>query len=90
MDVTMIDATYDAPVFLCEACNRGFAQMNAYSNHVGSCRYRKKRTASALEAAKEKYRNKKSRLDTASTAQPSQQENSSQQPIAPAAFEVSF
>ncbi|KJA18101.1 hypothetical protein HYPSUDRAFT_122231, partial [Hypholoma sublateritium FD-334 SS-4] len=54
----------NAEVLLCEACGRNFAQMNAYSNHIGSCRRQKKRMASALGSAKEKYRNKKARLET--------------------------
>lgn len=90
MDLAMIDVACDAPVLLCEACGREFAHMNAFSNHVGNCRHRKKRMASALETAKEKYRNKKRRLDTASTIQPLQSDKPSQQPIAPAAFEVRF
>ena len=47
----------------CAACGRSFARMNAYSIHNGSCRFQKKRMASALGAAKENYRNKKSRRD---------------------------
>lgn len=47
----------------CAACGRIFAQPNAYSMHIGSCRFQKKRMASALGVAKEKYRNKKSRRD---------------------------
>lgn len=58
------DESFDAQILLCEACGRGFAQMNAYSNHTGSCRQQKKRMASALGSAKEKYRNKKARLET--------------------------
>ncbi|KJA25469.1 hypothetical protein HYPSUDRAFT_94104, partial [Hypholoma sublateritium FD-334 SS-4] len=54
---------------ICAACGRSFARLNAYSNHIGSCRAQKKRTASALEVAKEKYRNKKTRLNT-TPAQP--------------------
>lgn len=49
----------------CAACGRTFVQVNAYSIHVGSCRPQKKRMASALEAAKEKYTNKKARLNPA-------------------------
>ncbi|KJA21683.1 hypothetical protein HYPSUDRAFT_94250, partial [Hypholoma sublateritium FD-334 SS-4] len=69
------------------ACGRTFVQMNAYSNHVGSCRHRKKRMASALEVAKEKYRHKKSRLEITATIQPLHPEGSSQQLTAPAIFE---
>ena len=47
----------------CAACGRSFAQPNAYSIHIGSCRFQKKRMASALGAARENYRNKKSRRD---------------------------
>ena len=49
---------------ICAACGRSFDRPNAYSNHIGSCRLQKKRTANALGAAKERYRNKKARLDT--------------------------
>ncbi|KJA13591.1 hypothetical protein HYPSUDRAFT_151446 [Hypholoma sublateritium FD-334 SS-4] len=59
------DESFDAQILLCEACGRGFAHMNAYSNHTGSCRQQKKRMASALGSAKEKYRNKKARLEAA-------------------------
>lgn len=49
----------------CSGCGRNFAQSNAYSNHIGSCRPGKKRMASALEVAQEAYRKKKrSRLDS--------------------------
>lgn len=63
----MPDVAFDAQVFLCEACGRNFARMNAYSIHIGSCRPQKKRMSSALGEAREKYKNKKSRLDTSST-----------------------
>ena len=59
------DITFQS--LICVACGRSFAQPNAYSNHIGSCRAQKKRMASALEVAKEKYRNKKARLDTIPT-----------------------
>lgn len=73
---------------ICEACGRSFEQANAYSNHIGSCRLQKKRMISALEAAKERYRNKKARLDTTS-AQP-RPASSSQLDTAPVnAIEVS-
>ncbi|KAF9473559.1 hypothetical protein BDN70DRAFT_761574, partial [Pholiota conissans] len=50
-------------------CGRNFAQLNAYSNHVNSCRPQKKRMASALETAKETYRlRKKARLHTTAAA----------------------
>lgn len=45
----------------CLACGRNFAQSNAYSTHVRSCRPQRKRMASALEAAKETYKHKKLR-----------------------------
>lgn len=48
----------------CVACGREFAQSNAYSNHVSSCRSKKKRMASALDQAKETYRKKKARFNT--------------------------
>lgn len=88
MDDLIPDVAFDAQVFLCEACGRFFTQMNAYSIHIGSCRRQKKRMASALEEAKEKYKNKKSRLDTSSEhLHPA----ASSQPEAtiPAAIEVS-
>ena len=44
---------------ICAACGRIFMQPTACSNHVRSCRFQRKRTASALEIAKETYRNKK-------------------------------
>ncbi|KJA15705.1 hypothetical protein HYPSUDRAFT_100251, partial [Hypholoma sublateritium FD-334 SS-4] len=46
---------------LCLACGRNFAQSNAYSTHIRSCRPQRKRMASALELAKEAYMRKKSR-----------------------------
>lgn len=64
------DDSLDAQVLLCEACGRNFARMNAYSNHVGSCRRQKKRMASALGSAQEKYRNKKARLETSARPHP--------------------
>lgn len=45
------------------ACGRTFVQVNAYTTHAGSCRPQKKRMASALEAAKERYATKKARLN---------------------------
>lgn len=63
MNTLTDDENFDARILLCEACGRGFAHMNAYSNHIGSCRKQKKRVLSALGAAKEKYRNKKARLE---------------------------
>lgn len=48
----------------CPACSRTFSQSSgAYSNHVRSCRPQKKRLASSLDLAKEKYQKKKARLD---------------------------
>lgn len=44
---------------ICPGCGRSFMQLNAYSNHTGSCRSQKKRMASALDAARETYRKKK-------------------------------
>ncbi|KJA13356.1 hypothetical protein HYPSUDRAFT_115550, partial [Hypholoma sublateritium FD-334 SS-4] len=51
----------------CVACGRNFSQISALSNHVRTCRFQKKRTASALEGAKEIYRNKKNRVATNQT-----------------------
>ncbi len=80
----MDDATTDAAgTRSCEACGRTFVQMNAYSNHIGSCRPGKKRLASALEMAKEKYRHKKSRLEKGSIAQLLPPPISSPQPAPP-------
>ena len=61
------DATSDTPRSLrpnlqCPACGRNFVQSNAYSTHARSCRPQKKRVASALDSAKEKYERKKARL----------------------------
>ncbi len=67
MDGLMRDLTFGAQDLFCEACGRNFAQMNAYSIHIGRCRPQKKRMASALEEAKEKYRNKKARLNTSAS-----------------------
>lgn len=72
----------------CLACGRYFAQSNAYSTHVRSCRPQRKRMASALEAAKETYRRKKMR--TASNPPDQQQEaQPSPQAVMPT-NEVSF
>ncbi len=94
MDVgIMTGQIFDTPNLFCEACGRYFTQINAYSNHVGSCRPQKKRMASALETAKEKYRSKKSRLDVASITQPDppdRLEGSSQPIQSPAISQVSF
>lgn len=90
MDDAMTDVACIAAVLLCEACGRTFVQMNAYSNHVGSCAHRKKRMASALETAKEKYRNKKSRLEMPSTAPPLRAESLLQQLTTPVTFAVRF
>ncbi|KJA15800.1 hypothetical protein HYPSUDRAFT_148660 [Hypholoma sublateritium FD-334 SS-4] len=49
-------------VLQCLACGRTFAQSNAYSIHVGSCRPQRKRMASALELAKETFKRKKARI----------------------------
>ncbi|KJA12631.1 hypothetical protein HYPSUDRAFT_152315, partial [Hypholoma sublateritium FD-334 SS-4] len=70
MEDLITDIASGAQVLLCDACGRSFAQLNAYRNHIGSCRPQKKRMASALGAAKENYRNKKSRLSTTSTQLP--------------------
>ena len=59
----MHNLTFSAQDLLCEACGRNFAQMNAYSIHIGRCRPQKKRMASALELAQETYRRKKLRLN---------------------------
>lgn len=83
----MTDTASVTQVLLCDACGRNFAQLNAYSNHIGSCRSQKKRMASALGAAKENYRNKKSRLGTISTQLTPVA--SSQQATIPATVEVS-
>ena len=67
------DATFDVPSnpnLNCPACGRTFLQSNAYSVHIRSCRPQKKRLASALDLAKEKYRRKKARLDEPPAAQP--------------------
>lgn len=87
MDDLITDIASGAEVLLCEACGRNFAQLNAYSNHVGSCRLQKKRMASALGAAKENYRNKKSRLSATSTQL--LPVSSSQQTTIPVTVEVS-
>ncbi len=47
---------------ICVSCRRNFGQLNAYSNHVRTCRVQKKRTASALEAAKQMHNHKKLRV----------------------------
>lgn len=62
------DATADASQepsssLQCSACGRNFTQTNAYSTHTRSCQSQKKRLASALDLAKEKYRRKKVRLN---------------------------
>lgn len=49
----------------CTACGRNFRQSNAYSTHVLSCRPQKRRMASALESAKETYKRKKARINSA-------------------------
>ncbi len=49
-------------LLICVACGRDFAHLNAYSNHVRSCRLQKKRAATALDTARETYKNKKIRL----------------------------
>ncbi len=49
----------EAETFYCPACGRIFGKLSAYNSHVGSCRKRKKRMASALELAQETYRRKK-------------------------------
>ena len=54
----------------CIACGRTFIQSNAYSVHIRSCRPQKKRLASALDLAKEKYRRKKARLNDPPVAEP--------------------
>lgn len=69
IDSVALDPPFSQSLLICEACGRSFEQVNAYSNHIGSCRLQKKRMASALGAAKEKYRNKKARLNT-TLAQP--------------------
>ncbi len=64
MDDYYSTAVSSAPQTLrCQACGREFAQSNAYSTHVGSCRPQKKRMASALDTAQELYRRKKARLN---------------------------
>lgn len=88
MDDLMPDVAFDAQVFLCEACGRNFTQMNAYSIHIGSCRPQKRRMASALGEAREKYKSKKSRLDTSST-QPQHAASSQPEVMIPAAMKVS-
>lgn len=60
----------DANLLLCKACGRDFAHLNAYSSHFGSCRKGKRKIASALELAKENYRIKRHRLQTASSSGP--------------------
>lgn len=54
----------------CLACSRKFAQSNAYSTHVRSCRPQRKRVASALDLAKENYRRKKARFNEPPAPQP--------------------
>lgn len=64
---TTVGSSMDSGLFQslsCVACGRDFVQLSAYSNHVRTCRSQKKRTANALEAAKETYRNKRMRLTT--------------------------
>ncbi len=64
MEDFYITTNFDASHTLqCQACGRKFAQSNAYSTHVGSCRPQKKRVASALDIAQELYRRKKARLN---------------------------
>lgn len=73
------DATFDSDVtsqdsssgLQCPACGRNFAQSNAYSTHVRSCQPQKKRIASSLDLAKERYRRKKARLNEPPASQPS-------------------
>ncbi len=60
----------DNPSLQCTACGRTFIQSNAYSVHIRSCRPQKKRLASALDLAKEKYRRKKARLNEPPAAEP--------------------
>lgn len=72
----------------CIACGRNFAQPNAFSNHVRTCRLQKKRRASALEAAKEIYRNKKIRL-AANETETFQIESQVTNAVAGGAIEVS-
>lgn len=68
---------------ICGACSRSFAQPNAYSNHIRSCRVQKKRTANALETAQDIYRNKKIHLSTTNEAHIDQAGESSQQATDP-------
>lgn len=82
MNDLMDDESFEAQVLLCEACGRGFTQMNAFSNHISSCRQQKKRMASALGEAKEKYRNKKARLEASTQPDPEELDQPESMPAA--------
>lgn len=82
----ILDSSQDASsirVLQCPACGRNFTQSNAYSTHVRSCRPQKKRVASALDLAKERYKRKKARLDEPPVAQPPVLESNLLEEIAP-------
>ncbi|KAF8956819.1 hypothetical protein BDZ97DRAFT_1763401 [Flammula alnicola] len=69
IDNSMDDMQPDSTIFeaseglRCLACGRRFAQSNAYSVHMGSCRPQRKRMASALQSAQEDYGRKKARTN---------------------------
>ncbi len=61
--IDLTPEAFPSQSLVCSACGRRFDRQSAYSNHSGRCRFQKKRMANALGVAKEKYKNKKARLD---------------------------